>query len=732
MANTELLKKIKQDATEMDITKYRDSDTHHSIVCEEMAREYASTYVGDFTFMLDIQQKVWENKSLSDAQIAAILNCALREAKSLSPDITDKQEPLATEHEFVLTNKPGLVVHKVNNVKTGEIYTFTDEGKFVDIEDINSKMQAIEDRLKEVEQENVVESLATFIDQTDAIERKLLAEVEEKVKQLRAEKLMKRAELRSVEANVKELKIELARLATQKEKQIDLVEAEKRLEEITRQLEEFKKEAIWGETVHPYQWDDICYMVAAFMDGKNGVLNANDMGLGKTFESVAVLWMLRKLFPTKYGYQPKILWLTKKSLIKSSIREFRKWDPETTPIPVTGKPNQREFIVDIALANGHPVVVNYDALNTTEILRTTPWDIVVMDEVHKLKGGSNYNPTKVWENTADVCSRAKFILPLSGSPIQNHPKEMWAYLYMLDPVRFPDVNTFVNQYCFGYDEGLTVQWEQLIKILSNRVIRKSVDDVNLQLPDKIYDLREVTMLPEQRKIYDSLRDKFFVWLDEQEDSALTATSILAQLTRLRQVAIMPKSVEIETTDKFGNSTGPKAIDCDESAKLDEAMDIIEQVLAEGKQLVVFSSQFNAPLFELERRIADQFKVKCETITGENSSQIDPIEERFKTGETRILCINMKTGGEGLNLQAASHAIFLDLWWNPESNRQAEARLYRQGQKNTVVIHILQAEESVDQYIQSILDKKNEMITGVMEDSTFRKESGWRDYLTDLI
>jgi SNF2 family DNA or RNA helicase len=147
---------------------------------------------------------------------------------------------------------------------------------------------------------------------------------------------------------------------------------------------------------------------------------------------------------------------------------------------------------------------------------------------------------------------------------------------------------------------------------------------------------------------------------------------------------------------------------------------------------VFSSQFNAPLFELERRIADQFKVKCETITGENSSQIDPIEERFKTGETRILCINMKTGGEGLNLQAASHAIFLDLWWNPESNRQAEARLYRQGQKNTVVIHILQAEESVDQYIQSILDKKNEMITGVMEDSTFRKESGWRDYLTDLI
>lgn len=735
MANTELLSDINTTARTQNITKFQENDVAGWPWATNTATQYASTYSGDFPFMLDIQSKVWKNESLSPRQIAAVLNCALKEAKNL-PDANKGftlTVPDVPQHEFVqATNKPNVLVHKVTNTKTGDTFVYNGpDGSGSSLDEINAKMAAIQETLNKIEEEDVIGILASVVEDCDAEEQELFKKFQEAVDKIRAEKLAKRAELKSVEANVKELRLELSRLATEAEKNQNLIEAQKRLDEITEQLNNLRKDAPWNEAIRPFQWDDVCYIVAAFLEGKNGVLNANDMGLGKTFESVAVLWLMQQLFPEKYGYKPKVLWLTKKSLIQSSIREFRKWWPEITPIPVSGKPNQREFIVKLAINNNAPVVVNYDALNTTPILMTTQWDIIVMDEVHRLKGGANYNPTKVWENTSEIAARAKFIMPLSGSPIQNHPKDMWAYLYMLDPIRFPDHKTFVNQYCYGYDEGMTVQWDRLIKILSNRVIRKSKAEVLTELPDKTREFRYVEMLPEQQKIYNQLRDQFFFWLDEQEEEVLTATSILAQLTRLRQVALMPGSISIPITDKNGN-TIERRVECNESAKIDEAMDIIEQLVQTGEQVVVFSSQFNAPLFEIQQRIEKEYRVRAETLTGANSKDVDKIEQAFKDGDIRVLCVNMKSGGEGLNLQTASHAIFLDLWWNPMSNMQAEDRLHRQGQKNAVTIHIIQAEDSVDKFIAEILDKKSSMIEGVMEDSTFRKEQGWKAYLSDLL
>jgi SNF2 family DNA or RNA helicase len=234
-------------------------------------------------------------------------------------------------------------------------------------------------------------------------------------------------------------------------------------------------------------------------------------------------------------------------------------------------------------------------MNTTDLLMHD-WDIVVMDEVQKLKGGANPKPTGVWENAKKLSEKAKFLIMLSGSPIQNHPKEMWAYLNIFNPERFPDVRNFERRYCFGWgqtdDEGnpiVTVNWEQIIKAMGDQVIRHSKAEVMPDLPDKVREFRFVELEGKQQEIYRSLRQEFFVWLDEQHQQALTATSILAQLTRLRQAAIIPASMQIK--DDKGIL---RRVDCYESAKIDEAMEIIEQLIGAGEQVVVFSSQFNEP------------------------------------------------------------------------------------------------------------------------------------------
>lgn len=733
MEDNTLLLSVKDDADTREITKFDEfSITDANRI---QALDYGMFYEGEFPFMLDISRKMKENAVLSDRQIAGVLNCILREAKALP---TENKESVAgfvlninppsdtSEVVDVPETVPETKVGKVVDTNTGDTYVVEDKtgtseaSTLSDIDAIVAKMTELQKHMDEVEASDPVVLLKAAIKKSEQEEQELFKAFEQSIAVMREARKMKNIEMMQIEHGIKQAKNELNALTLDHQKALDFLAASKKMDEIEARLALLRKNAPWKDSIRDFQWEDVCTIVAAFLDGKNGVLNANDMGLGKTAESVFVLYLMKEIFPERFGHDPKILWLTKKSLMSSSIKEFRKWDPDVTPIPVTGNPAQRSFIVELALANGSPVIVNYDALNTTPLLMETAWDIVVMDEVHKLKGGSNSTPTKVWENAVAVCQKAKFIMPLSGSPIQNHPKEMWSYLYMLEPDRFPNVKDFINRFCWGYDEGLTVEWDRLIKILSNRVIRRTKAEVLKDLPDKTREFRYVEMGAAQRKIYDGLRDEFFVWLDDQKDTALTATSILAQLTRLRQVAIMPGSI----------SVGDKSIDCDESAKLDEAMDIVEQLVGSNEQVVIFSSQFNGPLFELQTRIQKEFKVTCETITGANSSQTEYIEQRFRDGETKVLCINMKSGGEGLNLQTASHAIFLDLWWNPKANEQAEDRLHRQGQKNAVSIHILQAEDSVDSFIASILDKKDAMISGITDTGGLRGGSDWKTFLQD--
>lgn len=723
----------------------------------QRAIRYAEQYEGTFGYMTDMAELVKKGGTLSPRQVRGILNTARREGEQLS---TDSVGAVFIDPQGVNPPLPDPVVELTPEIEPIKIDVNFDFGTFDKaVEDTTAKshesseLRAVTDKINSIKKR--VEEISHL---NDPIEKLLAESQEEELAVLRdAEQKVKaiREARRNVEAEKINLKSELDKLKEELENQqrlhaltLENIAAQQLFEETKKQFEELRVGKVWDDSILGFQWEDVMFMAAAWLAGKNGVLNANDMGLGKTAETRFWLDIVIPLFIQKYGRHPRIIWLTKKTLRFSSFKELTKWNPDHKPIVLDGNETAREFQTEIAIATNAPVIANYDMLNTTPLLRKTEWDIVIVDEVHKLKGGANPKPTLIWENVKKLIHDKNgnpkpdvFFMPLSGSPIQNHPKEMWAYLHLFDPIRFPNVRHFERNFCFGWGETdefgnpiVNVDWERIIRAMKDRVIRHSKAECLPDLPDKTREFRYVEMEGKQLSIYQSLRDEFFVWLDKEANKKLNATSILAQLTRLRQAAIMPASMQIKQEDDSVLS-----VDCYESAKIDEAMEIIEQLTGAGEQVVVFSSQFNPPLKEVQRRVIEELHETCMILSGESSDQFQQIEEAFQNGQIKVLCVNMKTGGEGLNLQksdnwpgGANHAIFLDLWWNPKFNEQAEDRLHRTGQKDAVTIHIIQTEGSVDQFIAAKLEEKETMIQGIMEDSELRQGSDWADVLRDLL
>jgi SNF2 family DNA or RNA helicase len=580
---------------------------------------------------------------------------------------------------------------------------------------------------------------------------------DELVRELDNEYSEKWTELRKLNQQKRDLQFELDRAAREQQNLLKSMRTEKMLSEIESKLDMLIVDSPWGMNARKYQLHDLKFMLAAFESGKTGVLNANPTGMGKTFESIILDYCLQHMFPAKYGRSPLVLWVTIGSLIAQTVREIKKWNPERIVIPIEGSwpASMREMAVRMAL-DTKPVpamiICNYEQLSTNKLLLDTEWDIIIADEVSRLKGGANPSkPTKVWLNfkqmlwecyhdrygvpifkdTYDPTPRAKFFVPLSGTPIQNKPGDMWAYLHLFKPTSFPKLKNFEREYAYGWPD-VPINAEKIISIMKDQVVRQDKDK-ELDLPPKIYEPREVTLGDEQRKIYDQMKNNFFTWLDKNGDQSLQATVVIEWIIRLWELALYPGIIKLWDEDKK-----EIPVECQESAILDEAEELVENIVAEDGRAVVFSAWFNPPLYELKKRLTAR-GIKSAVYCGDQTlAERDAAVMSYNSdekGSVQVLLCNMKAAGYGLNLQKARQAVFLDQWWNPAVQWQAEDRIHRpreDGTKPTIIIHKLQAMNTVYSFIAEKAAQKADMANSIMESKEFRKGSDWRDYLEGMI
>jgi len=452
-------------------------------------------------------------------------------------------------------------------------------------------------------------------------------------------------------------------------------------------------------TLRDYQQDGINWLNFLYEFRFGGIL-ADDMGLGKTIQTLTHLSRLKE--NGKLDKPSLIVMPT--SLIANWKNEAKKFTPNLKVLSLHGNERAKRF----------KEIENYDVLLTTyplivrdkEKFEEQHFCYIILDEAQKIKNAK----TKMTQEIKKLKSDHK--LALSGTPIENHLGELWSIFDFLMP-NFLDTLTFFKNYYQNPIEKENDLSRQ--KLLNERVkpfiIRRTKEKVAHELPPKSEIIKYTQFEPKQSKLYESIR----VTMEKKVREAVlekgigsSHITILDALLKLRQVCCDPSLVKID-----------EALKVQESAKLELFLDLVDELVSEGRKILVFS-QFTSMLKIIEEKILEK-GILYTKLTGSTVNREQAIE-RFTDGKADIFLISLKAGGVGLNLTQADTVIHYDPWWNPAVENQATDRAYRIGQKNAVFVYKLIVENSIEQKILELQEKKKVLQDGIFDENKQQEDT----------
>ena len=229
-------------------------------------------------------------------------------------------------------------------------------------------------------------------------------------------------------------------------------------------------------------------------------------------------------------------------------------------------------------------------------------------------------------------------------------------------------------------------------------MRRTKEQVAPELPPKQEQLLAVELAPAHRRIYQRVlqreRQKILKLLDDVDANRLT---ILASITKLRQLSLHPALVGEDGTAG--------------SAKIDLLVEQLRDVTASGHRALVFS-QFTGFLAHV-RDALEAAGLPFAYLDGTTRDRDAAITE-FKDGDAPVFLISLKAGGFGLNLTEADYCFLLDPWWNPATETQAIDRTHRIGQSRTVMVYRLIAQDTIEEKVRALAQRKAALTAGVMD------------------
>ncbi|HBV20282.1 MAG TPA: helicase SNF2 [Nitrosomonas sp.] len=441
-----------------------------------------------------------------------------------------------------------------------------------------------------------------------------------------------------------------------------------------------------------------------------GGILADDMGLGKTVQTLAHL-----LLEKESGRMDKpCLIVAPTSLMSNWRREAQRFTPDLSVLILQGSERKQRF----------DEIVRHDLVLTTyPLLRRDEKDLLanayyylILDEAQVIK-----NPKA---QAARVVRRidARHRLCLTGTPMENHLGELWAQYDFLMPDFLGDHLLFNRMYRTPIEaHGNAEKKERLSRRLAPFMLRRTKRDVADELPEKTEIIRSVPLHDKQAALYESIRvsmEKKVRDAIAQKGLARSHITILDALLKLRQTCCDPRTLNLKAAQKFK-----------QSAKLDLLMTMLPELLEEGRRILVFS-QFARMLALIEAELKARAIGYCK-LTGQTRKR-DKVIEQFKSGQADVFLISLKAGGIGLNLTEADTVIIYDPWWNPAVETQAADRAHRIGQDKAVFVYKLITEDTVEEKILALQEKKRMLAESVYQGG--KKEQALQltaDDLTDL-
>ena len=447
-------------------------------------------------------------------------------------------------------------------------------------------------------------------------------------------------------------------------------------------------------TLRPYQKTGYGWLKALAATGFGGAL-ADDMGLGKTVQTLA---LLADRHLAQGADRPSLL-IAPTSLVGTWLAEAARFAPDLRVLALRGPGRAADFD---RIAAHHLVISTYPLLHRDlAVLKAQAWEIIILDEAQAVK-----NPAAaVAKHIRALQGRMR--LALSGTPLENSLEDLWALYDWLIPGLLGDRKSFRTQFRIPIErEGDAGAQARLNARVRPFLLRRTKAEVAADLPEKTEIADLVSLGERQRALYETIR----ATMDARVRAAIAARglaasriTILDALLKLRQVCCDPALLKDDTAAKAG------------SAKRERLMALLEELIAEGRRVLVFS-QFVAMLRLIEADVQAR-GWRYAWLTGATRDR-DAAVADFQHGDAPLFLISLKAGGVGLTLTAADTVILYDPWWNPAVERQAMDRAHRIGQRRAVFVHRLVAEGTVEQAIVALQARKQ-----AMADALFDGEAG---------
>jgi SNF2 family DNA or RNA helicase len=267
-------------------------------------------------------------------------------------------------------------------------------------------------------------------------------------------------------------------------------------------------------------------------------------------------------------------------------------------------------------------------------------------------------------------------------------------------------------------DGTTDDIKLLARGLRPFILRRTKEQVALELPAKTEQTIVCDLERPQRALYEELRDHYRRTLLNQGSAWKTSKlHVLEALLRLRQAACHPALVDPRRAE-------------DASAKLDLLIPRLVETLEEGHKALVFS-QFTSFLALLRTRL-DARHIAYEYLDGRTKDREQRVEHFQNDPTCGLFLISLKAGGVGLNLTAADYVFILDPWWNPAAEAQAVDRTHRIGQSRRVFAYRLIAKDTVEERVLELQQRKRELADAIISADNSVVRSLTRDDLELLL
>ncbi|MFB6350461.1 MAG: DEAD/DEAH box helicase, partial [Bradymonadaceae bacterium] len=424
---------------------------------------------------------------------------------------------------------------------------------------------------------------------------------------------------------------------------------------------------------------------------KGRAILADDMGLGKTLQAIAAATWLTHNEGVRHSLI--VCPASLKHQWKQEIERFTDFNAEV----VGGRPDDRVVQYKrrprFAIMNYALVRRDWEKINE----HLAP-DLLMLDEAQRIKN---------WETkTADTIKalETEYAFVLTGTPLENRLEDLYSLMQVVDERVLGPLWRYIADFHVTDQQGNVVGYRNLSELrrrIEPVMLRRDRREVQDQLPDRVDTRLAVELGERQRQLHNAALSNASQISQIRRERSLTPTERNRLMAALQQARMACDGAQLVDEDT------------EQSPKLDELENLLEQLCVDGgRKVVVFSEWKKMTSRAVER--AEKLDLGVVELTGDvPTSKRGELLERFDEEPSAQVFVSTDAGGTGLNLQSASVVINLDIPWNPATLEQRIGRVHRLGQSETVQVVLMIAANSYEERVASLVGQKQSLFDNVV-------------------